>query len=159
MGLYDPDVDIYDVPDELLYYRRNNETKKDKLHFNKIPLVEREMADMSGGIGSNCWAVHGNHTKSGMPLMACDPHLMKWLQSKWYLISIRWGKDNFVTGGSTPGFPLFTYARTKYQSWGATAINPDISDLYVEQVRGDEYLYDGQWHKFKKVKEAFNVRF
>lgn len=47
---------------------------------------------------------------------------------------MRWGKDYYVTGGATPGFPLFTYAKTKYSSWGATAINPDISDLYVEQV-------------------------
>lgn len=79
MGLYDPDVDIYHVPDDLIYYRRNNETKKDKLSFKKIHHSSHEMADVSGGIGSNCWAVHGNYTESGMPLMACDPHLMKWL--------------------------------------------------------------------------------
>lgn len=133
MGQYDPDVDIYYVPDELLYYRRSNETKKEKLHFDEIPQVEHEIADISGGIGSNCWAVHGNHTASGMPLLACDPHLMKWLQSKWYIISLRWGNgEYYVNGGCTPGFPLFTYAKSKFASWGATAINPDISDLFVE---------------------------
>lgn len=136
MGQYDADVDIYNVPDDLLFYRRNNETKKDKLKFKKIPQKGHELAEMSGGIGSNCFAVHGNHTESGKPLMACDPHLMKWLQSKWYLISLRWGEYH-VTGGCTPGFPLFTYARTKYVSWGATAINPDISDIFVEKIKGD----------------------
>lgn len=100
------------------------------------------MADLSSGIGSNCWAVSGNHTESGKPMLACDPHLVKWMQSKWYLISLRWGKDKFITGGSTPGVPVFTYARTKYLAWGATALNPDATDIFVEKVEGDKYFYD-----------------
>lgn len=44
-------------------------------------------------------------------------------------------------------------------AYGATAINPDISDIFVEQIKGDEYFYDGQWHKLKKVKEVIKVRF
>jgi acyl-homoserine lactone acylase PvdQ len=57
------------------------------------------------------------------------------------------------------GFGIFTYARSKHSAWGVTAVNPDVSDLYVEQVRGDEYLYDGEWHKFNKTRETFKVRF
>ena len=25
--------------------------------------------------GSNSWVIHGNHTESGLPLIANDPHL------------------------------------------------------------------------------------
>jgi penicillin amidase len=25
--------------------------------------------------GSNSWVIHGNHTESGLPLLANDPHL------------------------------------------------------------------------------------
>ena len=25
--------------------------------------------------GSNCWAIHGNYTKSGKPMVVSDPHL------------------------------------------------------------------------------------
>ncbi len=28
-----------------------------------------------GTNGSNAWVIHGNHTKSGKPLLANDPHL------------------------------------------------------------------------------------
>ena len=111
------------------------------------------------GEGSNCWAVHGNHTESGKPLLTCDPHLMKWLQSKWYMINIRWGdNDEFIMGGSSPGMPLFTYARTKYVAWGATAVNPDITDLFVEKIDGDNYFYDGEWHPLKIRKDVIKVR-
>lgn len=64
-----------------------------------------------------------------------------------------------MSGGATPGFPYFTYARTKFNSWGVTAINPDSSDLYVEKIEGDKYFYDGVWYPFKKVEEKFKIRF
>ena len=53
-----------------------------------------------------------------------------------------------MVGGSTPGFPLFTYARSTYVSFGATALNPDITDLFIEKIEGDKYYYEGEWHKF-----------
>jgi acyl-homoserine lactone acylase PvdQ len=37
-------------------------------------------------------------------------------------------------GGSHVGVPLFSYAKSKYISWGATAVNPDVSDLFVERI-------------------------
>lgn len=48
------------------------------------------------------------------------------------MVSLRWGKDRFVVGGSTVGLPIFSYGRGKHFAWGATALNPDNSDLYVE---------------------------
>jgi len=154
MGHYDADSKIYDVDLDLLFFRTDDQPKKKKLSFFDVPQPE-EVADVSGGIGSNCWVVSGNHTESGKPYLSCDPHLMKWMQGKWFLTSIRWGNGSYITGGVTPGLPLFTYARAKNVAWGATALNPDITDLFVEKVDGDKYFYDGEWHPFKKVKETF----
>jgi len=42
------------------------------------------------------------------------------------------GEEFFLSGGSTPGSPLLTYTQTKNCAYGATAINPDIMDVYVE---------------------------
>ena len=79
--LYDDQANIYDYDPDLLYFRRPDQPKKEKLHFDKETWHERKHAEIggAGGIGSNCWAVHGNHTESGKPLLTCDPHLMKWL--------------------------------------------------------------------------------
>lgn len=84
---------------------------------------------------------------------------MKWLQAKWYMITLNWGEDEFIVGGSHIGLPLFSYARTKFMAWGATAINPDVSDLFVEKIKGDTFLYDGEWLPLRKVKEVIKVRF
>lgn len=159
MGQFDENADIYKMNEDLLYFRTNDQPKKEKLHFESNKYARYEIADVSGNIGSNCWVVHGNHTESGKPMLACDPHLVKWMQSKWYLISLRWGDGYYITGGSTPGIPAFTYARTKFVAWGATALNPDANDIFVEKVDGDKYFYENEWHKFKKVTETFKVRF
>lgn len=33
--------------------------------------------------GSNAWVIHGNHTKSGKPLLANDPHLTNSIPATW----------------------------------------------------------------------------
>ena len=68
-------------------------------------------------------------------------------------------EGGYLVGGSIPGLPLFTYGRSKSYAWGATAINPDNLDLFVEKVDGDKYLFDGVWYEFKVVREVFKVRF
>lgn len=76
------------------------------------------------------------------------------------MITLQWGDDNeFVMGGSHVGLPLFSYARTKYMAWGATAINPDVSDLFIEKIKDNKYFYENEWHPLKKVKEVIKVRF
>jgi penicillin amidase len=116
-------------------------------HFYHEKWHEEEFMATPGGIGSNCWTVHGNYTESGSPYLSCDPHLNKQLQSMWYLSGLTWkGEDNedlYIVGGSVVGIPMFSYGRSKGYAWGPTALNPDNSDLYVEKVKGNQYLFDG----------------
>ena len=63
------------------------------------------------------------------------------MQAMWYMIGLRW-EDNYMVGGSMMGMPVFSYGRTKYFTWGATAVNPDNSDLFVEKISGDKYFYE-----------------
>lgn len=80
MGKFDPNAGIYHFDPELLYYRKSNEPKKQFLHFEKEAWHQDKADIVSGqGIGSNCWVISGNHTKTGKPFLSCDPHLMKWL--------------------------------------------------------------------------------
>jgi penicillin amidase len=48
-----------------------------------------------------------------------------------------------------PGVPLVLIGRTRHVSWGITASLTDVSDLYREKIRGDQYYLDGQWMPLK----------
>jgi len=37
---------------------------------------------------SNSWAIHGNHTKTGKPMLSNDPHLGNGIPSIWILVSL-----------------------------------------------------------------------
>jgi acyl-homoserine lactone acylase PvdQ len=84
----------------------------------------------------------------------------------WYLAGLSWKQsedieEGYIIGVSIVGIPIFTYGKSKYNAWGATAINPDNTDLFVEQVdeKGENYLFEGQWYPFKTITETFLVRF
>ena len=160
MGLYVENSKLYDFDDELLSYWRDSEKKDDYIedHDDKIIYKHfRAFSDAASGLGSDCFVVHGRHTESKKPIMACDPHLIKWVHSKWYMANMQWG-DNYIMGAGVPGLPFIIYGRTKYGAFGVTALNSDVSDLYEEKVDGNKYFYDGQWHEFKIRTEHLGVR-
>ena len=85
----------------------------------------------------------------------------------WYATRLSWTYDNsgkpertFVAGGSNIGIPLFTYQITPFSASGVTSLNPDVLDLYVEEVAGDSFLAnDGQWKPMRVIEEKIKVRF
>ena len=123
--------------------------RKDRLDVpSRSVLSDDSYSKFSMG-GSNCYGVHGDHTQSGKPLLACDPHNLKVVNSIWYLTRLSWNETDsstgeeyqtYMLGGSIVGMPFFTYARTPFGGIGATALNPDITDVFVEDVRGEQYL-------------------
>jgi acyl-homoserine lactone acylase PvdQ len=77
--------------------------------------TESNWFDISGGGASNCWAIHGNYTHGGKPILACDPHILKSTQSSFYSARVSWKKDGqrvYIAGGSTTGTPGFYYGRS-----------------------------------------------
>ena len=121
------------------------------------------------GAGSNCWVVHGSKTQSGQPLLACDPHLTKTVLSVWYVTRLSWKKHEnsdstekiSITCASITGTVLLTHGRSKIAAWGVTALNPDVTDLFVEYLRVDTYLSKNKtgWEEIKTKKEIIKVRF
>ncbi len=88
------------------------------------------------GLGSNNWVVSGTHTRSGLPLLANDPHLRLNTPSIWYLAAIKVG-DREVVGASMPGVPFIVLGRTDRIAWGFTNTGPDVQDLYLEKLGED----------------------
>src|SRR5690625_3942934 len=51
--------------------------------MDTIAAVDALMPSAGEGVGSNSWVVAGEHTDTGMPLLADDPHLSASLPSVW----------------------------------------------------------------------------
>ncbi|MCK1818535.1 penicillin acylase family protein [Streptomyces sp. XM83C] len=114
------------------------------------------------GIGSNSWVVGGKHTITGKPLLANDPHLTASLPSVWYQMGLHCrtitAKCQFdVSGYTFAGLPGVVIGHNKNIAWGMTNSGVDVTDLYLEKITGDGYLYDGKVVPFKTREETIKV--
>jgi penicillin amidase len=91
------------------------------------------------GLGSNAWVVSGDHTDSGAPLLAADPHLGvsvpgPWLQVGLHCRSISAACPYDVAGYSFSGVPGVIVGHNASIAWGFSNLGSDVSDLYVERI-------------------------
>ena len=114
------------------------------------------------GIGSNSWVVGGAHTITGKPLLANDPHLSPSLPSVWYQMGLHCRtvseKCQYdVSGYTFAGMPGVVIGHNKDIAWGLTNSGVDVTDLYLEKLTGEGYLYDGKVVPFKTREETIKV--
>ncbi|NIF85990.1 penicillin acylase family protein [Comamonas sp. Tr-654] len=123
------------------------------------------------GLGSNNWVVAGSKTRSGKPLLANDPHLGLSAPAIWYFARLqspqgRAGDGSVlsaldVTGATLPGMPFVVLGRTAQVAWGFTNTNPDVQDLYLEQINpadASQYRTPTGWENFAVREEVFKVK-
>ncbi len=101
-----------------------------------------------GDLGSNSWVVSGAHTESGMPLLANDPHLGPAMPSIWAQMGLHCAelRDDCaydVAGYTFSGLPGVVIGHNERIAWGFTNLGPDVADLYLERVDGENYELDG----------------
>ncbi|MFD5912073.1 penicillin acylase family protein [Streptomyces massasporeus] len=114
------------------------------------------------GIGSNSWVVGGEHTITGKPLLANDPHLSPSLPSVWYQMglhcrSVSSSCQYDVSGYTFAGMPGVIIGHNQDIAWGMTNSGVDVTDLYLEKITGDGYLYDGKVKPFETREETIKV--
>ncbi len=117
--------------------------------------------EKEAGYGSNNWVVSGEHTKSGKPLLANDPHLGLTTPSIWYLMRQHNTTNNTnVVGVGFPGSPFVVLGRNDKIAWGFTNTSPDSQDLFIEKIVGDgsEYLTPTGPEKFTIRDETIKVK-
>jgi penicillin G amidase len=116
--------------------------------------------------GSNAWAVTGDRSRSGKPLLANDPHLPMTVPSPWFFarISVS-GEDpaerQDVIGATSPGLPMVLIGRTERVAWGMTRNGADTQDLYLEEVdpsNESRYRTATGWSEFERHVETIRVR-
>ncbi|WP_281560973.1 penicillin acylase family protein [Thalassomonas sp. RHCl1] len=111
-------------------------------------------------VGTNVWAVSGQHSANGGAILANDPHLGLQIPSLWYIANLRGDKLN-ASGMTLVGLPLVIFGRNGHIAWGGSSMMGDNQDLFFEQINhvdNNLYLADGQWLPFDVKKEIIHVK-
>jgi len=87
--------------------------------------------------GSNNWAIAGELSSSGFPMLATDPHQPHSMPNTFFyshLSTPEW--DAF--GASFPGVPYFMMGHNRDVSWGLTTGCIDTYDVFVEKQKPEK---------------------
>ena len=110
---------------------------------------------------SNGWAVWGEKTISGKPILANDPHGPLTAPADYYLARIS-GPGFEIVGASRPGAPGFASGRNRTIAWGVTDMMIDQADIAIERlVEGQTtaaYQRDGKAVRFLERKVSIPVK-
>jgi penicillin G amidase len=109
--------------------------------------------------GSNNWAVSGNRSKTGIPLLANDMHLGLFAPGIWYQMHHVVNGSLNVTGLVLPGQPFVIAGHNDSIAWGMTNVTVDDLDFYAETLSNDstQYLLDGQWRDLLVKEELIHT--
>ncbi|OKK16761.1 penicillin amidase [Streptomyces sp. CB00455] len=127
--------------------------------LDEIPAI---LGPNGSGIGSNSWVVSGRYTTTGKPLLANDPHLSPQLPSVWYQMGLhcRAASERCqydVAGFTFSGMPGVVIGHNADIAWGMTNLGADVTDLYLEQVRPEGYVYDNKVVPFATREEVIKI--
>lgn len=99
---------------------------------------------------SNAWAIAGDRTITGKPILANDPHLGLRMPGTWYLARIETPELTLV-GATAPGVPLHVLGHNGRIAWGLTTTHADNQDTVVL----DRATYDAATIRTEEIKVRF----
>jgi len=112
--------------------------------------------ESTDGVGSNSWVVSGEHTESGQPLLANDPHLTLLAPPVWYEMHHEL-PNRSVSGVTFPGQPFVVIGENDAGAWGFTNAGMDVLDCYEYEIDGERYRYGDEWREFESATETIEV--
>jgi penicillin amidase len=120
------------------------------------------MVGTGDGVGSNAWAVDGDHSTTGEPILANDPHLAPTVPGVWYQMGLHCTELSEacpydVAGFTFAGFPGVIIGHNQRIAWGFTNLGPDVTDLYLEAVEGERYRRGKNWREFTRRQETIRI--
>ncbi|MBZ9628683.1 penicillin acylase family protein [Psychroflexus sp. CAK1W] len=109
-------------------------------------------------LGSNNWAISGEKSASGKPILSNDPHVdSRLLPGMFYPIGLFCPEFKAV-GIATPGIPGLLSGRNEFVSFGVTNAYGDSQDLFIEETQGDFYKFNGEKTAFETRTETIEVK-
>ncbi|MDD2923864.1 penicillin acylase family protein [Rhodoferax sp.] len=137
--------------------------KPDWQALSQLAQASREAQELAGVPlfeGSNAWAVSGQRSSSGKPLLAGDPHIGFAVPAVWYEAHL-----------SMPGFELYGHFQALNASallghnlqfgWTLTMFQNDDIDLVAERVNPgnpNQVWFQGQWVDLTSTQEIIKVK-
>jgi len=120
------------------------------------------LAELGGeGSGSNNWALSGDRTASGKPLVAGDPHRALDVPNVYYQNHLACPEFDAI-GLSFPGVPgLPHFGHNRFVAWCVTHAMGDYQDLFIERFDPDDpgrYWFRGEWRRAEVARETVRVR-
>lgn len=118
------------------------------------------------GSGSNSFALSGDLTATGLPILANDPHMGVRMPSLWYEMGLhcRVKSDacpyNF-RGFSLPGVAGVLIGHNDHIAWGLTNAAFDAEDVFIERINPDnpnQYEVNGEWVDMELRREEIFVQ-
>ncbi len=128
------------------------EAKVREASLSRIGLYSEDLAV------SNNWVISGKRTFDGKAILANDPHLRPSAPSIWHLVNLATPKMR-VSGVTFPGTPGVVLGHNEFIAWGATNLDPDVQDLYLETFNDkNQYKTPRGWVEAKIRTEEISVR-
>ena len=110
--------------------------------------------------GSNSWVLAKKRSKSGMPLLANDPHIAFASPGTWYEAHLS-SPDYEIYGHFIAGIPFPILGHNRDKAWALTMAQVDDMDLYEETFHPQDpslVMYRGKWVKVQKYNEKIRVK-
>ena len=154
-------VDLF--RDHVLHFSEEDENQIDELRpvltnidpkMIELAYPEIEVPNLSG---SNNWAITGDLSASGHPMLATDPHQPHSIPNTFFYVHLHAG-DWDAFGAAFPGVPYFMMGFTNELAWGLTTGFVDCYDLFIEQVKEDQYRSGQDWKKVETRRETIGVK-
>ncbi|RZF20417.1 penicillin acylase family protein [Halobacteriovorax vibrionivorans] len=128
---------------DLKYLFANNEVDLSHRLRRVVEAQFIDYDDLLEGIGtftgSNAWAISGDKTRSGKPILASDPHIKFSAPNIWYEANIKNEEEDFhMYGHFLPMIPFPGMGHNRNHGWGLTISYTDDVDLY--QLDDDFYI-------------------
>jgi len=131
------------------------------------PLLMQIKNDNNTDKGSNIWAISGEHTVSGYPLVANDPHLTLSYPSLFYPIHLYVENEGVVefnaAGVGFPGLPVIAQGCNQRLCWGSTVHPVDETDFFFEDIKTNLFglpthtIYKGNEEPLQWIFQVFNA--
>ncbi|HNU41123.1 MAG TPA: penicillin acylase family protein, partial [Cyclobacteriaceae bacterium] len=118
--------------------------------LNKIPVPLWQ--------GSNGWAIAGDHTASGMPILSNDTHIGFAQPAVWYEAHLEYPGYKFY-GHHIAGIPFGLLGQNHFAGWGLTMFENDDTDFFYEETNDEgQVKYKGEWVDIRFRKEIIKVK-
>ncbi|MBN8578646.1 MAG: penicillin acylase family protein [Cytophagales bacterium] len=108
--------------------------------------------------GSNGWAIAGDRTASGLPILANDTHIGFAQPAVWYEAHLEYPGYKFY-GHHIAGIPFGLLGQNHFAGWGLTMFENDDTDFFYEETNDNNQVkYKGEWVDLQWRKETIKVK-